>query len=328
MGMKQYVSDYIHIYEELREKLKWKIVDKRILMTIASLYVMKSKEFQFERFLQIQDELKKQSSMFSPMRSHLSYTTAAMLHISFENAVDYIPSFYSLYEDFVQAKFRRGNFTYIAASVLLTKQPAEDTSSKEIIAKAKDIYDGMRKEHPFLTSASDYPLATLIAFENREGIIEHIENFYIQLSHHGFRKGNDLQFLSHILSLHNDETVEVLINRITLIYDSFKKHDIRAKSSYYPIMGMLALLPNGDVNMDVITRTYEQLNSEKQFKWQKDMNIIVSVCFYVSQELEYDGLAETSIYTTMEAILQAQQAVMIATIAGATVVSTSNSSSQ
>ncbi|PWA05141.1 DUF4003 domain-containing protein [Pueribacillus theae] len=326
MNIEQHVSNYINIYDQLQEKLKWNVTDKRILMTIASLYVMKSKAFHHERFIHISDELKKQSSVFSSMRSYLRYTTAATLDVHFENAVELIPTFFSLYEGFIQAKFQRGNFTYISASVLLTKQ-SNPSHSKEIISKVKAIYNGMRREHFLLTSASDYPLATLLALENRDGIIQYTENFYRELNNNGFRKGNDLQFLSHILSLNKDESVETLVNRTTRIYDAFKESGLKQKTAYYPLMGMLALLPCEEVNMNIIIQIYEQLNNAKSFKWQKDMNVMLAVCFYVSEKLAHESLIETSIYTTIETILQAQQAVMIATIAAATAASTSNSNS-
>lgn len=326
MNIEQHISNYINIYDQLQKKLKWKVTDKRILMTIASLYVMKPKAFQYERFLHISNELKKQSSVFSSIRSYLMYTTAAMLDVHFENAIERIPTFFSLYDDFIQAKFQRGNFTYISASVLLTKQ-SNPSDSNEIISKIKAIYNGMKREHLFLTSASDYPLATLLALENRDDIIQHIENFYRELHNNGFRKGNDLQFLSHILSLNKDESVETLVNRATRVYDAFKENGLKQKAAYYPVMGMLSLLPYEEVNMNVITQVYEQLNNAKPFKWQKDMNLMLAVCFYASEKLAQESLIETSIYTTIETILQAQQAVVIATIAGATAASSSNSSS-
>lgn len=329
MNMNPLVSNYIHIYKQIKDKLRWKVGDKRILMTIASLYVMKSKPFHGEIFLQIADELKNQSTVLSSMRFHLRYTTAAMLDVHFDNGMEQIPTFYHIYNEFIQNKFRKGNFTYVSASVLLMKKPTyKDEPTTEIISKAKAIYDGMRREHPFLTSASDYPLATLLAFEEQEDIIEHIEYLYDRLSNYSFRKGNDLQFLSHILSLHRDVSIDLLVNRMTRIYDAFKRNRVRPKSTYYPIMGMLALLAEDEVNFDAIIQIYKQLNHESEFRWQKDMNLIVAVCFYVSQKLEQDGLVETSLYTTMEAVLQAQQAVMVATIAGATAASSSNSSSQ
>src|SRR5699024_11354921 len=108
--------------------------------------------------------------------------------------------------------------------------------------RSKMIYDDMKKEHPFLTGQSDYPLAVLLAYENQDDMRERMEYFYDRLNEYQFNKGNNLQFLSHILSLAHTENDNELINRVIQIYDDFKRVGLKQKSSYYPIMGMLALL--------------------------------------------------------------------------------------
>src|SRR5699024_314881 len=131
---------------------------------------------------------------------------------------------------------------------------------REIISTTKNIYQGMKKEHPFLTSASDYPLATLLAYEQHSDIVQKVEVIYDGLSKNGFRKGNDLQFASHVLALSRDETENTLISRSTQIFDQFKKMGIKPKSLYYPVMGMLALLPQDMLDMQGIYKIYDQLN--------------------------------------------------------------------
>uniref|UniRef100_UPI0011A39293 DUF4003 family protein n=1 Tax=Staphylococcus epidermidis TaxID=1282 RepID=UPI0011A39293 len=62
-------------------------------------------------------------------------------------------------------------------------------------------------------------------------------------------------------------------------------------------------------------QAYVHLNQTKQFKWQKDLNATLAASFYVKDKLEQSALIETSLYTTIQTILQAQQATMTASIA-------------
>ncbi|RKQ31514.1 DUF4003 family protein [Oceanobacillus halophilus] len=315
------VTDYIDIYEKLRMNMKWKVSDKRILMTIASIYVMNQKELDIKRFFEVADEIKRKASLFSSMKSHPRFTTGALLDVNFDHPKSEVSTLFHLYQAFRKVKFSSGTFTYMAASIVLTNRDRIQ-DSQSVIHKAKEIYDEMKKEHFFLTGTSDYPLAALLAFEERPDLISHIEHFYEELSKNGFSKGNDLQFLSHILSLDSDTSANQLINRSIEVSDSFKEKGIRRKRMYYPIIGMLSLLPKEECNMDTIIAVYDKLNDH--IKWQKEMNLIIAVSLFINDKLEASGLAETSIYTTLETILQAQQAVMVSTMAAASASAATN----
>ncbi|RDW22326.1 hypothetical protein CWR48_01060 [Oceanobacillus arenosus] len=317
------ISNYTQLYEELKSRLKWKVSDNQILMCIASLYVIGNKNLNMERLLQIADTIKRNAGFFSSMQSYSRFTTAAMLDVNFEDPEAQVPMLFDLYERCKAAKFPSGTYTYIAASIILKNQEKQGNPDS-IIMKAKEIYDGMKKEHLFLTDASDYPLATLLAYENRDDIIQQIENYYEKLNNQGFRKGNDLQFMSHILSLDNHTNDQGLVTRSTYVADEFQRIGIKRKPGYYPVIAMLALLPQEEFDMDAIFTMYEALNQEKYFRWQKDMNLIMAVSFFVSKKLGHDELAETRIITTLETIIQAQQAVMISTITASTIAASSN----
>lgn len=286
-------------------------------MTIAALYVMNHKELNTEKLLNLAEQIRKKAGFFTTMQSHTRYTTAAALDVNFEQPEDRVDTLFHLYDELKNAKFSSGVYTYLAASIILTNEK-KDMTSEQIIQRAKVIYDGMKVEHPFLTGSSDYPLAVMLAYEDQPDIIQQMEDFYENLSENGFQKGNDLQFLSHILTLNTKSNAGNPVSRAATVSDEFRQAGIRPKGMYYPIIGMLALLPREEFKMYEITNLYDQLNAQKAFKWQKDMNLIMAVAFYVNYKLEHHSLPETSLYTTLEMLLQAQQAVMIATIASTT----------
>ncbi|WP_010097631.1 DUF4003 family protein [Ornithinibacillus scapharcae] len=309
--MNKITHDYIQYYQDLKRPLKWKVTDKRIIMTIASIYALNQKPLHVESFLDLANKVRNSASYISVLRSTSRYTTAALLDVKFHNPDEKIQELHHTYNLFREEKFKSGVFTYIAASVLLTN-PKQNP--KLVIQKAKEVYDGMKKEHSFLTTSSDYPLATLLALDYKTGIISTIEELYDELSRYGFRKGNDLQFMSQILALSINDSKNTLVNRAIHVMDSLQHTGIKPKKMYYPIIGMLALLPQNDFIVHEIISTYEDLNSQGDFKWQKDMNIILASNFFLMDKLTHEGLAETSLYTILETVLQAQQAVMAAAV--------------
>lgn len=329
MQVEQTVDEYKNIYGQLRKKLNWKVSDNRIIMTIASMYVISNKPFDRERFLLIAEAIRKKASLFSTLKTQFRFTMATNLDLNYEHTTEKIDDLLDIYNEFKNNKFKRGNFTYIAASlVLLNAKSLEE--AKEIINDTKVIHTGMKRQHPFLTAASDYPLATILALNSHLDVdttIERLDNFYFALANNSFNKGNDLQVLSHLLTLAADENDSGLLNRVIHVYDTMREHGIKPKNNYYTVMGLLAFLPAEEVEMKVILEVHERLNKQKHFKWQKDLNFLLAVSFFVSDKLENSQLIETNIFTTLEAILQVQHAIIVSSVVSATAVTSSNNNS-
>src|SRR5699024_5800733 len=327
MMSEQMIEEYITIFEQLKSKLKWKVTDNRIIMTIAAMYTMSDKSFNQERFLSIAEKIKKQAGIFSFLKSQSRYTMASSFDMNFTDPDRPIVDLFDMYDEFISAKFKRGIFTYIAASLMLFDQDTQDETTA-VIKKAKTIYDGMRKQHPFLTSAHNYPIATLLALKSEDHektIIKQLDDFYFSLVKNGFKKGKDLQILSHILSLATEESDDALIERITHIHDGFKLNGIKPKSKYYTVMAILAFIPLEKIELTEVINIYERLNKQKPFRWQKDLNFLLATSFYVSEKLADNQIIETNIFTTLEYLLQVQQAILVASMMGATATSSSSS---
>lgn len=319
------VNEYASIYEQLYKSLKWKVSDTRTLMMVASMYVVNQKEFNLQNFLEISEGIKKNVGMFSTLNSTHRFTFAAMLDVRFANPMDKFFDLMKIYDQLIDSKFSRESFTYLCAYLLLLDEKSSDL--QKTIDRSISFYKGMKSNHFFLTSSSDYPLAVLLAYEEGsvEELLETMEHYYDYLAQNGFWKGNDLQFLSHILSLHpNDKNT--VTERCTTLLDEFKRRgDIKLRKLHYPVLGLLSFLEKGDQELDTIREIHTQLNQNKLFKWNKDINLIFAINFLMSEKIENRSLLGTNMYTIIESIIQAQQAVMVATVTSAAVASSSNS---
>ena len=308
------IDKYKDIYSQLKSNLRWKVSDSRTHMMAASLYVTSETEFDFRRYQELADFIKNEVGLFSTLKSQLRYTIAAMLDIRFENPQERFSEFIQSYEALIAKAFNRSVFSYIAAMTLVGVEGDKD----ELAARARSVYKKMREEHIFLTGQSDYPLAMLLARRSQEldPLIVRIEDVYNTLDQKGFRKGNDLQSMSHILSLHENSDQQDLISCCTDLYDHMKQLGIKPKSSFYPQMAVLSFLPDSKSQLSDIKELWETLNAEKQFKWHKDINFMMAVSFFVSDKIEHSSMVETSLHTTIETLIQAQQAASIAAITG------------
>lgn len=317
------VDQYIEIYEQLYKTFKWKVTDPLSLMMIASMYVVNQKPFDVNRLMDISDGIKKNVGMLSTLNSPHRYTFAAMLDVKFENPMEQFSKMLNIYEHLIGSKFSRESFTYLCAYILLTIESELDLQTR--ISRSRSLYKGMRSNHFFLTSSSDYPLAVLLSNEDGtvEELLQNMEHFYSKLNQYGFSKGNDLQFLSHVLSLNPSDRDIVAERCVSLLDECKRRRKVKIRRMHYPVLGLLSFLENGVQELDIITEIVTQLNHHKRFKWHKDINFMMAVNFLVSEKMDDSNLIGTNMYTIIETLIQAQQAVMIAVVAGSAAASSS-----
>ncbi|WP_404332414.1 DUF4003 family protein [Mesobacillus maritimus] len=312
------------IYSELYSALKWKS-DKRSLMLIAAMYVTNSKEFQLERFLELADYIKNEVGLFSQLRSTHRFTVAATLETTTGNPKENFSHFLDIYQKLIKNGYSRAIYSYIAAGTLLKIDPHR---VEEYVQKTVDVYRGMKEHHPFLTNSGDYPLASILAAssdKNKEEMILHVEDHYYALKKIGFTIGNDLQFLSHILALNEDQNPDESAEKCLEVKTLLEKANFKSKKIYYPYIGMLSYLDQVESEIPQLYAIYDDLNNDRLFKWNKDINFMLSVLFLMSDKALLTDAATTGLNTTIEVLLQAQQAAMTASITAAAAANNSNS---
>ncbi|SFP67940.1 DUF4003 family protein [Salibacterium halotolerans] len=317
------IEQYVDDYETLKKALRWKVFDDLVIMNTASIYVMNGRTLDTARFLELAEQLKKRSGMFSSMNSPPRFTMAGMLDASMEDAEASVPELFRVYQILKDHHFRSGASTYMAAfTVMKNSAPSEETARRTM-----DLFQKMKKEHPMLTDANDYPLAVLLAMEKENDMVEKIETCYDALKREGLTSGNHLQFLSHILTLGSEGQPQQAAGRSAEMMETWKQSGWKAKTMYYPVIGVLSLLPDELIDMEAIHEMAGQLNETKALKRSKDMNILVAATFFISDHIEEAGLAEAGLHTSVEAIIQAQQTAMIAAVSAAAASSSAATSS-
>jgi hypothetical protein len=316
------ITLYKEIYSKLYTSLKWKS-DKRNLMLIAAMYVTSAKEFRLDSFLELADYIKSEVGMFSYLKSAQRFTTAATLDTTTDDSRAGFHRLTDTYEKLINNGFGRNPFSYIAAGALLK---VNTNRLEEYIKKSSDVYKGMRNHHFFLTNSSDYPLAAILALNenNPEKIVSNVEEYYQALKEQGFSSGNDLQFMSHILALDANHQPNKKAERCLTVKNQLNHADIKIKKVYYPYIGMLSYLDTIGGEINTLLAIYENLNDDKRFKWNKEINFMLAVLFLMNQKTELGDAAKTGLNTTIEVLIQAQQAAMTASVTAASAASASS----
>lgn len=314
------IKQYISIYAELKSKLKWKVSHDQILMLISSAYIVNKREFDFQRFYDLSSYIKSNIGSFSTLNSHHRFTVASILDIHFQHkAKQTFHTFIDVYNEMVKLGYKRDMFTYLSTLILLTGK-SETTNQKEQMNMGLAVYQQMKKNHYFLTSTQNVPLAVLLG-ENGKGLqaLQKAETCYQLLAANGFKKGQYLHQVSHILALQSEKEPEMLVSACKQIYQSITESVKKTKDYHYPDLALLTFLEEPDIK--TVLCITDELNMEKAFKWQKEMNFKIAVSLYLSEHMEKNLLMESGLYTAIETVIQAQQAAATAAIISSTAAS-------
>lgn len=323
--VEQKIERLLSDFDALTNAISWGI-DKRIRLSIAAQFITSENELNSKQFLEVSDYIKKGLKWFSNVRQEMRYAIAALLINKFSDPLQAFDELKVCYEELTDNGFKKGPNTYIAAYILLSHH--QESNKTDQIRRAMEIYKAMKKQHFFLTSYDDYPLAVLLSQTDRnvEEQMEDIEFYYQFLGNHSFKRGNDLQFLSHILTYGQENNRDALAEDCAQLFEAFKKHSIKIKGMHYPALGVLALLKKPETSIPDIFMIYSLLKEKKPLRWYKDLCFLLAIQMYVQDTIENNDILSIGMAVNIQAILQAQEAANIAAITATTATAASSSS--
>ncbi|MGE6631583.1 DUF4003 family protein [Bacillus sp. NPDC077027] len=300
------VDQYETNFQMLKSNLKWKVSSTQVLMAIASIYVIQNKPYKSNQLLSIQHILKKQTGFFSPLNADHRFILAALLDVYVQNPDEAFQRIRTIYQRMIQSGFKKDCFTYLSAFILY-KKTNDSSHHDSLIDKAMHMYQEMRNHHFFLTSTHDYPFATMLALKEttEKNAIVIAETFYQELSKNGFKKGNDLQTMSHLLMLNgNMEPTSACVK----IFDELTRLYKKPKAIHYPDIGLFTYIDEKQHDLPMIVETIEQLNAKKAFRWYKDVNVKTAFLLVMSERQGTPSMLEASISHHLHVINQATRA--------------------
>ncbi len=316
------IEQFVETLTILKKHYKWSMGDLS-LRFVALIYTLNNKVFHKEEYDEIVRYIKNNSKWFSYYRGHQKVSTAALLITKFAEPQQAFTNLLEYEQKLKAGGFKNSPYLSIAAYALLLTCASKNVDER--VQKAMELYTEMKKNHFWLTSSDDYPIAVLLAESDKQKdlLISEIENNYDMLHKEGFSRSNGLQFLSHLLTFVPIDAHKKA-QQTRHIYDQLKREKLRVSSQYYGILGYLSLL--GEFSEQAIGEVIEvvgYLRSSKGFKWAgKDINLLVATALVANGHIEKlshsNKLLETSIGISIEAMIAAQTAVIIAASTAAT----------
>lgn len=315
-------NEFANTVEDVSKAAGW-TVDRKIVLAIASTFVASGKTFDATKYKNVLQEMKKQSSWLSPLRTTVGYSIAANLmeQGDAEKAVKNLLTNVSILK---QAKFRSGNFSYIGAQFL-----TEDEQDKKTHAQAaRALFDAIRKHHPFLTSYEDIPYAILLSSpsDDVELRADTMNRYYKELRTYNFNAGNELQWLSQVLTFLSSKFDGQLVPDVVTLRDGLKKQNVKVKAMHYPLLGFLAILNLNKAQLQGLIDLYHELKDMKLLKWHREFVLFMAVQIAIYDMAKVQKSLSMTIMSSIELLIQAQQAAMIAAVSAAAIASSSSSS--
>lgn len=191
------------------------------------------------------DLIKFNSSIFSNFRGNNLLTTAVNLSIQ-DNPEESFKELMIIYEK-LKNRFFTNQFLVLAAQIIYSYRGSNDIDT--LVKNTRISYDFMKENHIFLTSQEDICSAALIATtsNNLTKTFDDMERCYTILKNNGFWAGNNLQSLTHILSLFEGSSDEKC-NKVIDLDKTLRKYSIPLKGYSLPILGAAALTNNNYEN--------------------------------------------------------------------------------
>lgn len=297
-------------------------------LACAGIFTMRSKNAEEPVLENCKNMLKERVSVFSNFRGTVRSPIAAMLAtgVNPEQTLENGLLVYQLLKkDFWTS-------TYLPLAAMIIAQMAQSSQYEEIASRTRDIYDLMKKEHPFLTSSEDSAFCALMALSEKsnEMLIEDSEQCYQNLKPNFF-SSNAVQSLSNVLAL-CDGLPDVKCGKTMELFEKLRVAGHKYGTDYeLPTLGILAM--SGE-NLDEIVKEISEIDI--WLSHQKGFGFFSSVSR--KQRLMYAGIVAQRDYLNEESmqaaavngtisLIVAQQAAMCAAVAASSAAAASSASS-
>lgn len=283
----------------------------------ALLYTAQDKSVDNDAIRRGYDMIKENTSLFSMFRGNSALNTAAMLSLA-ENSEKLLADTLDVYELLKKERFWGSDYLVVAAY-----QIASNTSEdrfRSAASRMRSFYDGMKEQHPLLTSYDDYIFSAMLGLSDisiTDGT-ERLEQLYRMLKQ-DFFSGNGVQALAQVLVLAN-RTTEI-VERVLTLRQMLRDLGLKMENQYtLSSLGVLALLPGtaDDISRDV-AEAFEYLRGQKGFSaWsfsKQELELFsAALTAYEHLDAVRDGILAMNLTTSITNIIIAQQAAMAAAI--------------
>lgn len=244
-------------YDAIRRIAPWEYSMMHYLC--AQIFTERGAAADKERIEECRRRIRQSKGIFSPFRNALSITFACLLSLE-EAPQEAFGRVETAYEA-LRKEFRSSNYLPIAAFAL-AKGKAEEEFDR-CAARAREMYDAMRKQHAVLTGDEDVPYAVVFAMGAQDVRVacEAVEAAYAALRQRFFHS-DALQSASHCLAFEGDSVRNA--ERMIALWEDLKQRRCRYGTDM-ELVGLATLAVWPDAKADEIIEVSRYLQGKKGF---------------------------------------------------------------
>lgn len=303
-------------FEQVSKTLGW-TTDKQVALAVTMIYLSRGRAFDAAIHTEASRIVRSAEGFTSPLRAHLHHIAVAYLVLGEESITEGLARLNVHQQALTAEKFWKSGYTYLGGLIMEAPEEA---------ARARELYDAMKAHHPFLTSSEDIPYVVLLG--RRDGDLkeraETMNRYYSELRPQGFSPGNHLQWLSQAMTFDSPQFQPEVAGRVLAIRDFFKAENIKIRSAHYPVLGFLAIAEADGAALKSIAELVRTLESSKLFRWYKQWALPSAAQLVMAESAELRGSEAALFASSVEMLMQAQQAAMMVSVSAA--VAASNNS--
>lgn len=316
-------NDFISNRNVVKSTLKWE--SEYMYPVCSAIITDKRKMVTAEQLNSCHETIKQKVGIFSDFRSYAKLAMIAMM------AVDSNPSgkLDKALQVYGELKKEFWGSSYLPVAAMIIGDMVEEPEYDKIVKKTRGIYNMMKAEHPWLTSAEDSVLAALLALSEKDEklLLEDMEECYKFLKPHFF-SNNAVQSLSHVLALSDGESKTKCVKTMQ-IFDGLKAKGRKYGTSYeLATLGVLAALP---IDVETIVQDIidvdDFLSAQKGYgilSVGKTMRLMHASMIVTSEYMEENSTMSATALSSVISLVVAEQAAMCAAIAATAAASSAN----
>jgi len=324
------VERYLEVFEGLRSRRRWS-TDTTILRFAALTLAASDLTDPGARFEETAKVLSKEAGGFSPLSSSIRHAVAAILIRRDLDPVSTVHRVKETLDAFKLHKLKKGGTHPLLAALLLVLDTGGGSVRFDKIVRMKEIVDRWAVDHRFLTGVDDYPMAAIHAARGAdpEQLGLEVEAIYKTLRKAKFGMGNQLQLVSHLM-MFSGFGPQMAAERFVQMAAALKARGQRIWQSQYDEVALLVL--SGAAVDEASTRVVRYRDQLRAVKPRPQATIAFSIAagIVLSEEAQrakgLKGAAAAANLRAVQAIIEAQQAAMIACIAACSSVAVTSSS--
>lgn len=311
------IESYLRTFERLRARKRWSANSVTFRFVALSLGAAAA-SISYDRLEEAATELRKRARWTSPLKSEVRYVAAAMILRRGQDPAAIHERVFETRDAFKAHKVpSRGTGPTLAALLLALHHEARPVPPGQF-ERLSSIYRRWRAEHRWLTSSSDLPAAALHATREVpvDVVTAEVERAYTGLMDSGFRRGNQLQLVSHLLAV-DPRGTDAGVQRFCAVAEQLRHADERVGAGRYDEIALLALTQASA--SEVVERVLRNRDRLRAVKPRPDRTVAFTLAAGIELAADADiarerDAGDLATLQSIQAIIDAQQAAMIAAV--------------